>query len=61
MTAPADCLHQALRIEPGVYRCSLCGTEFDRKPAARHIAEMRAMLRGQPVPPTEEDPDGETR
>jgi hypothetical protein len=51
-----DCNHTAMRIEPGRFRCSGCGTEFDRKTPAEHIAAMRDVLahkrfRPKPVVP----------
>lgn len=44
MTGEQDCMHPSLRIEPGEFVCSRCGTKFDRKPPEQHLADMRAML-----------------
>lgn len=55
-TTPSECHHAALRIESGIYRCSACGTTFERKTPAEHIAAMRASLRRprpKPKPPVE--------
>lgn len=43
-TDPHDCMHQAMGIEPDAFRCSGCGLRFERKSAAQHIADMRALL-----------------
>lgn len=41
---PNDCPHAALRIEPDRFRCSGCGTEFDRAPVPVIIAAIRDVL-----------------